>query len=101
MHMSQLENTLPNNEQRIVCAANKYSNGRIILGVRHFDELMVMQLKAESNIDWMALDHEQGFICNRKLFHTREEAFIIAKEANQIIKRCGGDHNKLFSENLY
>lgn len=62
---------------------------------------MVMQLEAESNIDWCTLDHEQEFICNRKVFRTRAEAYTIAKNSNQIIKRCGGDHHKLFSENLY
>jgi hypothetical protein len=87
--------------QRIVCAANRYSNGRIILGARHFDQFMVMQLEAEPTTNWKALGHEQGFVCNRYKFHTREEALKIAKEAGQIMRRCGNDEDELFNENLY
>lgn len=32
---------------------------------------------------------------------TREEAHEVAKAAGQIIRRCGGDEHKLYSENLY
>jgi hypothetical protein len=86
---------------RIVCAANRYSNGRIILGVRHFDALMIMQLEADLAVPWRSLTPEQGFICNRRQFHTRKEAWAIASNAGQIIRRCDGDDHKLFSENLY
>ncbi len=88
-------------DQRIVCAANMYSNGRIILGVRHFDSLMIAQMEAQPDIPWKDLGHEQGFVCNRGHFHSREEALVIARAEDQILRRCGGDANRLFSENLY
>lgn len=76
--------------RRIVCAAVKDSNGSIFLGVRHYDKLM----KAPK----IGI---QGFVDNRGEFHTREEAYVIAFDAGQIIRRCGGDDGRLFSENLY
>ena len=44
---------------------------------------------------------EQGFIDQRGEFMTREEAHKVATESGQIIRRCGGDDGRLFSENLY
>lgn len=44
---------------------------------------------------------EQGFIDQRGAFLTREEAHKVATGAGQIIRRCGGDDGRLFSENLY
>lgn len=85
-------------QNRIVCAANRHRDtGEIVLGVRHHDKLMndiISRLNLSKN--W-----EQGFIDRNYEFRTREEALIIAKKANQIIRRCGGDERELFSENLY
>ena len=44
---------------------------------------------------------EQGFLDSTGMFRTREEALTIAKASGQIIKRCCGDDNRLFSENLW
>lgn len=44
---------------------------------------------------------EPGFVDNCYQFLTREEAFEVAYAAGQILRRCGGDDGKLFSENLY
>jgi hypothetical protein len=44
---------------------------------------------------------EQGFVDQRGEYLTREEAFEVASKAGQIIRRCGGDEGRLFSENLY
>ena len=84
--------------QRIVCAANRYEpTGRIILGARHWDDFMRAQVNGEGyGGKW-----EQGFIDNRRMFLTREEAWIIAEREGQIVRRCGGDGVQLFSENLY
>lgn len=89
--------------QRIVCAANRYSSGHIVLGARHFDPLMHDQIKAlrESGVDLDKSTHEQGFIDQHRNFLTREEAHVIAKANYQIIRRCGGDDHTLYSENLY
>jgi hypothetical protein len=44
---------------------------------------------------------EQGFIDQHGVFMTREEAWIVAEAACQIIRRVGGDGARLYSENLY
>lgn len=104
-------------ERRIVCAANRRKNGEIVLGVRHFcmhmrnaihqhiladDALQGYEGAETSTTDWS--QSEQGFICNKGDFHTREEAWKIAEKTNQIVRRVGGDTmngGRLFSENLY
>jgi hypothetical protein len=43
----------------------------------------------------------QGFLDNKGIFLTREEAHTVAKAAGQIVRRVGGDANRLYSENLY
>jgi hypothetical protein len=87
---------------RIVCVAIKYEDGTIISGVRHFCPAM-RQLMLKINPDykyWNKMKHEQGFLDKFSEFKTREEAYIIAKFANQIVR----DHHiegELFSEHLY
>ncbi len=44
---------------------------------------------------------EQGFLTSEGDFVDREEAFVIATAADQIVRRCGGDDGCLFSENLW
>ena len=105
----------------IVCAAirNKHT-GLIITGARHYDSIMLAQILALSGCpqeiaanhkdhedqigeydasDWVMAD--QGFIDQYGKFYTREEALAIVKVTGQRVRRCGGDHKKLFSENLY
>ncbi len=85
----------------IVCAANKHKETDLIIpGARHFDKFMVDIMKLLS----LRKVWEQGFIDNRRNFHTREEAWKIAKAAGQIRRRVGGDcanGGTLYSENLY
>ncbi len=81
----------------VVCAANRHTDGRIVLGVRHFDMLMQNQMGDDKT--WRNSD--QGFVDCRGNFLTREEAWVVASENGQIIRRVGGDGKKLFSENLY
>jgi len=87
-------------EQRIVCAAERHKlTKQLILGVRHSDELMHTQIDTTFNHNW-----ESGFVDNRGQFLTRTEAWKVAHEADQIIRRCGGDDTNggtLYSENLY
>ena len=89
--------------RRVVCAAIRSTkSGKIICGARHFDQVMRGQLEvydAVAPIDKASI--EQGFIDQWCNFLTREDALIVAKAANQIVKRCGGDEHRLFSENLY
>lgn len=85
-------------KQRIVCAAIRNGNGDIICGPRHFDAIMRRQIET-SGADWRLA--EQGFVDQRGDFLTREQALIVACGAAQIVRRVGGDHGVLYSENLY
>lgn len=80
--------------RRVVCAAMRNSNGTIVCGARHWDRIMHQHASGKSG--W-----EQGFIDQLGEFMTREEAYKVAVEAGQIVRRCGGDDGRLFSENLY
>lgn len=87
--------------RRVVCAANQHrETGVIICGARHFDSIMRAQMNATGGFPfWNNCD--QGFIDQRGVFLTRPDARRLAVEAGQIIRRCGGDSVKLYSENLY
>ncbi|MFA5997459.1 MAG: hypothetical protein WC791_03115 [Candidatus Paceibacterota bacterium] len=89
-------------QRRIVCAAIKNEAGDIICGARHNDSQMKKQIK-QSTANWDRKTQKivQGFIDQKNVFLTREEAFVIALLAGQIIRRCGGDQGRLYSENLY
>jgi len=75
-------------------------NGRIITGARHYDAIMRSQMKASEGLAWWR-GCEQGFIDQRGNFLTRREAHKLAVDNSQIRRRCGGDHETLYSENLY
>lgn len=48
------------------------------------------------------IDEEQGFIDQHGKFYTRKEAFVIAKENNQLIRQESWNATEeLYSENLY
>lgn len=84
-------------QRRIVCAANK-NGDLLVLGARHFDMTMnrTIEMLGLEEADW-----EQGFIDQHGEFLTREEAWVVAEAAGQIIRRVGGDGKRLYSENLY
>jgi hypothetical protein len=85
--------------QRIVAAANKLPCGLVVVGVRHCDDIMSAQAKASGK---KLVKSVQGFIDNKRQFLTREEAWLVAEAAGQIMRLCGGENGKrLFSENLY
>lgn len=89
-------------DRRIVCAAIRHSGtGLVVCGARHFDDVMRGQLMALDGLGMTDEWDEQGFIDQRGNFLTREEAFAVASAAGQIMRRCGGDDGRLFSENLY
>jgi len=86
----------------IVCAANRLSNGRIVIGVRHCDQFMHQNTTVAESADRA----EQGFVDQHGLWYDRRAAWDIACEAGQIRRRVGRDGNGanglgLFSENLY
>lgn len=88
--------------RRIVCAAAKLDDA-IIVSPRHFDPTMHEALRVRS----FKYPHEnwhnsiQGFVDQQGIFLTREEALVVAKAANQIVRRVGGDQFRLYSENMY
>ena len=89
--------------ERIVCAANKYGD-QVFCGVRHWDQAMGSTIDAALTEFSNPITEVQGFMTNKGRFVTRKEAWTIAEEQNQIIRRCGHDGptlSGLFSENLY
>lgn len=89
-------------ERRIVCAALRLNDGTVICGARHFDSVMTKIMGAlnwAGTTKWRAA--EQGFIDQRGVFLTREQAYDLAAAAGQIIRVSGDENCRLFSENLY
>lgn len=86
--MNDTTNTV---QRRVVCAALR-RGGTIICGPRHWDSIC----RGTSKDGW-----DQGFVDQHGVFLTREEAWTVAFDAGQIIRRVGGDGKRLFSENLY
>lgn len=93
-------------QRRVVCAANLYSDGTLVLGPRHHDAVMRAQISSWTHNKRMELAVEilkesQGFIDQFGVFMDRKEALKVALESGQRIYRCGGDDHQLYSENLY
>lgn len=96
---------------RIVCAANRLSDGTLLVGARHWDELMGTQLrvwlkaKGMTEEDWISregrLEEEQGFVDQFGTFHSRTAAYQIAETQGQIIRSIGYEGTELYSEHLY
>ena len=78
--------------------------GIVVLGHRHGQCMWTMGsltgLRSVTNGEDSVGDYEQGFLTNTNKFVGRKEAWLIAKEANQIIKQSGGE-GVLYSEDLY
>lgn len=87
---------------KIVCAANKLiETNEMILGIRHFDDRMNFVATCVG-FPFKNQDVIQGFIANDGKFYNRKDAYVIAKDANQIVRKEGGyDGDELFSEDLY
>lgn len=96
----------------VVCAAIRHrENGKVLCGVHHGSCLNLancLGLGCSSEV-W-----ECGFVDNKSVFLTRQEAWKVADEAGQIRRPTGwekdysearpagiGDEGMLFSENLY
>lgn len=94
---------------RVVCAANRNQFGEIVLGARHHDSLMNVNIKRLDGYNKHAAfqcltNHwEQGFIDQFGRFMNRKEAMVVALKANQVnihSDKCPIT-DELFSENLY
>ena len=90
----------PHEHHRIVCAACRYGP-LIVQGVRHLDHLMVEQLPK----GYVRAKLEFGFMDNRWQFQNRQQAWVIAERANQLIRIDSYNDTSLgktlYSENLY
>ncbi len=84
-------------EERLICSANLYPNGKIYRGHRHGD-----CFRAAAGAGQDSFGAKQGFMTSRNRWVDRVEAYRIAKESGQW-KDCGnGDiYQEMFSENLY
>lgn len=90
--------------RRVVCAANNYG-GYIVTGARHYCPVMHMHLQAIG--EDLLLEFcggydsvQQGFIDQWGVFMDREEAYVVAKQAGQLLDRHEWGET-LFSESLY
>ncbi|AEH03664.1 hypothetical protein AVT69_gp239 [Pseudomonas phage PhiPA3] len=92
---------------RIVAACNRWKDVYFIAS-RHSSDVMTTQQLLYGGIhvlhEYAGEDHDQGFIDQFDVFHTREQAAIIAKENGQLFRADRDDRhvgNNLFSEDLY
>jgi len=88
-------------QRRVVCAANRCRHDIVILGVRHFDSHIHMQMELLDLDEFDFTSEDQGFVDNFGVWMSRKEAHELAIETDQRIYRCGGDSKKLYSENMY
>lgn len=65
---------------------------------RHSD---VVRVAREDGYTGAVGGSRQGFLTSTGRFVDRKEAHRIASAAGQIVKRCGGDAETLYSENLW
>lgn len=94
--------------KRIVSAATKLRDGRIIMSVRHLDNTFFQALAIDTKIPpsqahiEMIRGHVDGFVDSERNFLTREEAWPVALGAGQIIPaEMGWQTGRLHSEHLY
>lgn len=99
----QIKRSVFASERVIVTSANRYDNGLMLIGLRHWDEHMHVQALAYREAGILPTDRDpvQGFLDNKGNFLTRRQAKIVAEKAGQIIRRVGGDEEELYSENIY
>jgi len=94
-------------QRRIVCAAIRAADGRLLLGIRHYSPDMHKQIDARTDGHKFnrRLDEDQGFVDQHGVFLSREEAYCVAETAGQIVrpKACGVGLSgpRLYSEGIY
>ena len=90
----------PRHEQQVVCAANRFPDGTVLLGARHWDKWMC---DMANRLGIKGGTEEQGFINQFGEFLTREEAMEVVRRNKQPfdVRRNGGDSKTLFSEGIY
>lgn len=86
-------------ESRIVCAACRWPDGHIILGIRHFSPDMHLSAKLQGYEHVPGID--QGFVDQYGRFLTRQEAYEVAVKQGQYKPYEPYTPGALFSEDLY
>ncbi len=89
---------------RIVCAAIRGADGRIVTSARHYDKNMLNQIEMMKDPDnfYHRSGDDQGFIDQFGNYLTRQEAYVIAYRNEQIRREVNtSQENTLFSEHLY
>lgn len=86
----------------IICSAIDYK-GNIICGRRHNDCNNTLRLLAGLNVTELPEREKQGFITSLGRFIDRKEAFLMAKENNQIYHKMFDDDStgELTSEDIF
>lgn len=91
-----------NREQRVVCAACRWPDGHIILGIRHFSPDMRLSAALQGYETSPKEGRvEQGFVDQYGVFLTRQEAFKIALSQRQYAPYEPYNIGTLYSEDLY
>lgn len=89
---------------RIACAALRHPSGLILAGVRHFSpdmRAMIARLEQTGITPESWNSAQQGFLDNKGLFLSREQAWRIAEAAGQIRPHPSVRPGTLHSEDLY
>lgn len=92
-------------KRMIAGVANRYG-GIIVMGTRHYSNLMRMALDAlggsEVLIKWAGEEnYDQGFVDQYGTFLDRKEAWVLAESTGQIRYRDGLPTGTLYSEHLW
>jgi len=87
----------------IVCAAMLMKDGSIVTGIRHFSPEMRAIMRLAYGAEGYHLKvADQGFVDQKGVFLTREEAWKVAEAAGQIRRVTGSKGvGELYSEDLY
>lgn len=89
-------------DEVIVCsAAMNPRTQEVYLSLRHGDNYFWKHHDDQRGAGVSCMDYIQGFVTNKRRFVDRKEAYIIAKNNNQIRRLCPTGSNKLYSEMLY
>lgn len=91
-------------QRRVVCAAIRAYDGSVLVGVRHYSPDMLAQIT--DRLSGWKFKHrsgaDQGFVDQYGVFMTREEAYVVAFDAKQIVRpEACGPGPTLYSEGLY
>lgn len=97
--IKKVQSLTVNEERRIVCAACRWPDGHVILGIRHFSPDMRLSAHKQG---YDTIDcREQGFVDQWGNYLTRQEAYVIAERQNQYKPWDPATPGTLYSEDLY